>query len=245
MVGVRYTPNGPDLEHFAAVCTEHRPKLYLTTAVLQNPTGANVSLGTAHRLLKLAEIYDLILIEDSIYADLENRPSPGLAALDGFERVILIGSFSKTLTGASRCGFIVARSDWIEGLTDLALATSFGTNDLAAQATYRLLIDGSYRSHLDALRPRIARAMAFTAEHLDRLGFTLWTRPESGMFLWAKLPNKLDSSEIATRALERGLVLAPGNVFSVSQTANEYLRFNVTQCVNKRVFDVLAETMRA
>ncbi len=245
MIGVRYTPNGPDLEHFAAACMEHRPKLYLTTAVLHNPTGANVSLGTAHRLLKLAEIYDLVLVEDSIYADLESRPSPGLAGLDGFERVILVGSFSKTLTAAARCGFIVARSDWIEGLTDLALATSFGTNDLAAQVTHRLLIDGSYRGHLDALRPRLARAMAFTAEHLDRLGFTLWTRPESGMFLWAQLPNKLDSSEIAIRALERGLVLAPGNVFSLSQTANHFLRFNVAQCANKRVFDVLAETMRA
>jgi DNA-binding transcriptional MocR family regulator len=71
--------------------------------------------------------------------------SPGPAALDGFERVILIGSFSKTLTGAARCGFIVARRDWIEGLTDLALATSFGANDPAVQATHRLLIDGSYR----------------------------------------------------------------------------------------------------
>lgn len=244
MIGVPYTPNGPNLEHFAAACMEHRPKLYLTTAVLHNPTGANVSLGTAHRLLKLADLYDLILVEDSIYADLENHPSPGLAGLDGFERVIMVGSFSKTLTAAARCGFIVARSDWIEGLTDLALATSFGTNDLAAQATHRLLIDGSYRGHLDALRPRLARAMAFTAEHLDRLGFILWTHPESGMFLWAQLPNKLDSSEIAIRALERGLVLAPGNVFSVSQTANHFLRFNVAQCANKRVFDLLAETMQ-
>jgi DNA-binding transcriptional MocR family regulator len=245
MIGIRYTPNGPDIEQFAAACLEHRPKLYLTTAVLHNPTGANVSLNTAHRLLKLAELHDLVLVEDSIYADLESRPSPGLSALDGFERVILIGSFSKTLTGASRCGFIVARGDWIEGLTDIALATSFGTNDLSAQATHRLLLDGSYRSHLDSLRPRLARAMAFTTENLDRLGFTLWGRPESGMFLWAQLPEGLDSSEVAIRALEHGLVLAPGNVFSVSQTASQFLRFNVSQCTNKRVFDLLAESIRA
>jgi DNA-binding transcriptional MocR family regulator len=87
--------------------------------------------------------------------------------------------------------------------------------------------------------------MAGTAEHLNRLGFTLWTRPEFGMFLWAELPEGLDSSDIALRALERGLVLAPGNVFSVSQTAGRYLRFNVAQCVDKRVFDLLGEVMRA
>ena len=74
-----------------------------------------------------------------------SRSPPGLAALDGFNRVILVGSFSKTLTGAARCGFIVARNDWMEGLTDLALATSFGTNDLTAQATHRLLLGGSYK----------------------------------------------------------------------------------------------------
>ncbi|MGH8080665.1 MAG: PLP-dependent aminotransferase family protein [Lysobacter sp.] len=245
VVGVPYTHSGPDLERFAAACIEHRPKLYLTTAVLHNPTGANVSVGTAHRLLKLAEAHDLILVEDCIYADLEARPSPGLAALDRFERVILVGSFSKTLGGAMRCGYIAARSDWIEGLTDLALATSFGASDLAAQATHRLLIDGSYRRHLEALRPKLARAMAATADQLQRLGFTLWTRPESGMFLWAELPDGLDSSQIALRALERGLLLAPGNVFSVSNTAGRYLRFNAALCGDKRVFDVLAKSMRA
>lgn len=245
VVGIPYTHSGPNLEHFSAACIQHRPKLYLTTAVLHNPTGANVSVGTAHRLLKLAEVHDLILVEDCIYADLEAQPSPGLAALDRFERVILVGSFSKTLTGALRCGFIVARGDWIEGLTDLALATSFGASDLAAQVTHRLLTDGSYRRHLDALRPRLARAMARTADHLDRLGFTLWTRPEFGMFLWAELPQGLDSSDVAIRALERGLILAPGNVFSVSQTAGRYLRFNVAQCGDKRVFDVLDEVMRS
>jgi DNA-binding transcriptional MocR family regulator len=95
VVGVPYTRTGPDLERFTAACIQHRPKIYLTTAVLHNPTGANVSVGTAHRLLKLAEAHDLILVEDCIYADLEARPSPGLAALDRFERVILVGSFPR------------------------------------------------------------------------------------------------------------------------------------------------------
>src|SRR5262249_59040002 len=77
MIGVPYTHDGPDLERFAAACVEHHPKLYLTTAVLHNPTGVNVSVGTAHRLLKLAEAHDLTIVEDCIYADLEARPSAG------------------------------------------------------------------------------------------------------------------------------------------------------------------------
>lgn len=243
IVGVPYTPSGPDLELFGAACTQHRPKLYLTNAILHNPTGASASVGTAHKLLKLAEAHDLILVEDNIYGDLEVKPSLGLASLDAFERVILLGSFSKTLSAALRCGFIAAKPEWIEGLTDLALATSFGANDLAAQITYRLLIDGSYRRHIDGLKPRLARAMAATASNLERIGFELWTRPAAGMFVWARLPNELSSSVIASKALKRGLVLAPGNVFSVSHSADNYMRFNVSQCGDKAIFDALGELL--
>ncbi|WP_413989196.1 PLP-dependent aminotransferase family protein [Labrys okinawensis] len=243
IIGVPYTPHGPDLDHFASLCAEHRPRLYLTTAVLHNPTGATVSVGTAHRLLKLAEQHDLILVEDAIFTDFEARPSPGLAALDGFERVIHLGSFSKTLTAALRCGYVVARADWIEGLTDLALATGIGCSDIAAQTTFRLLTDGSYRRHLEALRPRLAKAMAATSDRLQSLGLTLWTEPEAGMFLWAELPEGLDSATIAMRALERDVVLAPGNIFSVSQNASRFLRFNVAQSGDKRLFDVLGNIL--
>lgn len=65
------------------------------------------------------------------------------------------------------------------------------------------------------------------------------------MFLWARLPDGLDSSDVALRALEQGLALAPGNVFSVSGAASRYLRFNASQCTDKRVFDLLARAMRA
>jgi DNA-binding transcriptional MocR family regulator len=244
IVGVPFTPRGPDLDRFAALCAEYRPKLYLTTAVLHNPTGATVSVGTAHRLLKLAEQHDVILVEDAIFTDFEARSSPGLAALDGFERVIHLGSFSKTLTAALRCGYVVARPDWIEGLTDLALATGIGCSDIAAQATFRLLTDGSYRRHLESLRPRLAKAMAGTAGRLRKLGLRLWTEPEAGMFLWAELPEGCDSSTLAMRALEQDVVMAPGNIFSVSQTAGRFLRFNVAQSADKKIFDVL-ETVLA
>jgi DNA-binding transcriptional MocR family regulator len=144
-IGVPYTPAGPDLDLFAAACIEHRPKLYLTTGVMHNPTGMNIGIGAAHRLLKLAGEHDLVIVDDCIAADLGHRAVPGLAALDRFERVVLVGSFSKTLGGALRCGFIATRSDWIDGLTDLALATSFGASDVAAQAVHRLIVNGSYR----------------------------------------------------------------------------------------------------
>ena len=102
-----------------------RPRLYVTNSALQNTTGATLSLPTAHKLLIEAAAHDLVIAEEDIFADLEPDLSPRLAALDGLNRVIRVGSYSKTLSASMRCGYIAARTDWIEGLVDLQIATNF------------------------------------------------------------------------------------------------------------------------
>ena len=126
IVGVPYTPTGPDIPAFEAALTAERPRLYVTNSALHNPTGASLSPQTAHRVLRAASAHDLTIIEDDIFADFEPEPSPCLAVLDGLDRVIRVGSFSKTLSASVRCGYVAARADWIESLLDLQIATSFG-----------------------------------------------------------------------------------------------------------------------
>ena len=244
LIGVPYTHSGPDLEAFAKAAAEHAPKLYISNAGLQNPTGGVMSPATAHRLLKLAEAHGVILVEDNIFGDFHPSPAPLLAELDGFERVLHIGSFSKTLSAAARVGYIAGRSDWIDGLTDLKLATTFGGNSISAQIVHALLTDGTYRRHIEGLRAKLADAMTLTAKRLKSAGLELWAEPQGGMFLWARLPDGMDSGIIARHALDKGVVLAPGDVFSPSRTASAYLRFNVAQSTDPAVFTVLQEAMK-
>lgn len=247
LVGVPYTPQGPDLESFARLCTQYRPKLYLCNSGIHNPTGATIQPATAHRLLKLAEQHDLILVEDNIFADFHQNPPPLLAELDGLERVIHIGSFSKSLSAATRTGYIAARPDWLENLTDMKLATNFASNALSSQIIYQLLTDGSYRSHIEKIRVRLAECQTRTRQKLLNAGFKLWCEPVGGMFLWAQLPDDLpegvDSDMIARRALDHNIVLAPGNIFSQSQTCSRFMRFNVAQSVHPKIFDTLRQIM--
>ncbi len=121
IVSVRYTPTGPDIDGFAQVLSEHKPRLYITNSAVHNPTGATLSSVIAHRLLGLADQSGLTIIEDDIFADFEHTPAQRLAALDGLNRVIHIGSFSKTLSASARCGYIAARPDWTQDLVDLKL----------------------------------------------------------------------------------------------------------------------------
>lgn len=245
IVAVPMTPTGPDTAAMERLATEHRPRLYLTNSGIHNPTGASLAPATAHRILKIAEASDLTIVEDDAFADFEAETSPRLAALDGLNRVIRIGTFSKTLSASIRVGHIAARPDWIEALVDMKIATGFGTGRLAAEVVRTVLEDGSYRRHVLALQARLAAARDKVVRNLAAIGIEPWVEPRGGVFLWCRLPDGLDSGEIAARALKEGVVLAPGNVFSPSQTASAFLRFNVAQSLDSRLYKVLAAAMGA
>jgi DNA-binding transcriptional MocR family regulator len=245
VVGVPYTPTGPDVEQFARALAEHRPRLYITNSAVHNPTGATLSPVTAHRLLTLAGQADLTIVEDDIFADFEVTPAPRLAAFDGLDRVVHVSSFSKTLSASVRCGVIAARPEWIDGLVDLKIATSFGGGQLSAELVLALLKDGTYRKHMEALRRRLARAMVETTARLTALGVEPWLMPRAGMFLWCSLPDGIDAADVARRALSSRVVLAPGTVFSTSQAASRFLRFNVAQSADDRIFATLESAMQS
>ena len=243
IVSVPYTPTGPDIEIFAQVLAEHRPRLYITNSAIHNPTGATLSPVIAHRVLKLADQFDLVIIEDDIFADFEYTSAPRLAAFDGLDRVIHIGSFSKTLSASARCGFVAAKPAWIDGLIDLKIATSFGGGRLTAELVFNVLSDGSYRKHMETLKHRLSHAMREVSAKLKTLGITPWLEPQAGMFLWCRLPDGIDAADVARAALERRIVMAPGNAFSLSQSATNFMRFNVSQMRDPRVFEVLGAVL--
>ena len=245
VVGVPWTPNGPDVAAFAAALRAHSPRLYITNSGIHNPTGATLSAVTAHRLLKLADDSDLVIVEDDIFADFEVSSAPRMAAFDGLSRVIHIGSFSKTISASVRCGYVAARADWIDSLVDLKIATAFGGGRLAADVVLRALTDSGYRRHMETVRLRLAEARAKIAARLEALDITPWLLPQAGMFLWCRLPQGMDAAAIARACLQDRVVLAPGNAFSHSLSAGDFLRFNVAQCADERVFQVLARALAA
>ena len=240
VVGVPYTSTGPDVACFEAALAAEKPRLYITNSALHNPTGATLSPQIAYQVLKAAAMNDLVIVEDDIFADFEPEPSPRLAALDGLNRVIRIGSFSKTLSASARCGYIAARRDWIDELIDLQVAINFGgPSPVAAELVTHVLSRGHYRKHMEDIRLRLVRARREVAGKLADLGLELWLTPRGGLYLWCRLPYGLKAADVARAALEEDILLAPGNVFSVSETASEFLRFNVAQSRHPRIWQVM------
>ena len=245
VVGVPYTEHGPDLQAFQAALAEHKPRLYITNSGIHNPTGATLSPVTAHRLLKLIEGSDTVVVEDDIFAEFELTPAVRLSVFDGLERVIQIGSFSKTLSASVRVGYVAAKPEWLEGLVDLKIATSFSGGRMAQELVWHALTDSGYRKHLDAMRVNLAQAMQTVLPKLRALGIEPLVLPQAGMFLWCRLPAGFDAAQVAQACLQQGVVLAPGNAFSLSQQAADCVRFNVAQCWDDKIFTVLAEVLGA
>ncbi|GLU35342.1 PLP-dependent aminotransferase family protein [Trinickia caryophylli] len=230
LVGMPYTANGPDIDALETLVATWRPKMLVINSVLHNPTGTSLSPAQAFRILRLAEAYDFIVVEDDVYGDLcpPSYPATRLASLDQLKRVIYLGSFSKTLTGNLRVGFVAASPDLAQALTDQKLLVGMTTPELNERVLYKVLTEGHYRRHVERLRARLDGVRDKCAKMLEAAGFTLFTAPAAGMFLWADAG--VDADAFAAAGQEAGFLLAPGSLFSPHQSPTTFLRFNVANC---------------
>jgi DNA-binding transcriptional MocR family regulator len=239
VIAIPYTSQGPDVAAFEQAAKRYHPKVYLTNAALHNPTGAVLSPATAYQILKIVEQQQMLIVEDDIFADFETVPATRYAALGGFEQVIQVASFSKTISAAIRCGYVIASPQRIELLINLKIATSFSHNFLNSKIIYLCLSNSQYRKHLEQMRIKLAQAMSRTLKQLQQLDIQPWLIPQAGMFLWCQLRPEIDTAALCQTCLIQGVVLAPGNSFSPSKRAQQFLRFNVAQCSDAKIFEVL------
>lgn len=230
LIGVRRNIDGPDIDMLEKLVKEHRPKLYFTQSVLQNPTGTTMSPHAAFRVLQIAGEYDFRVVEDDIFSDLCAENSHRLAALDQFNRVIYVRSFSKTLSGSLRVGFVVCDHAIAEDLVDTKMVTAITSSQFSEKLLHRILTEGHYRKYLFRLRERINEARCNVLQGFERIGLESFCAAESGMFLWARLPGVADSLPLAEMAMKDGMMLAPGTVFRPNLQSSPWMRFNVAIC---------------
>lgn len=104
------------------------------------------------------------------------------------------------------------------------------------QVALRVLTDGHYRRHVERLRPSLAAAHATVIQALVTRGVEFAHQPMNGMFLWGRLPSREPVGKIWQRALDDGVLLAPGELFRPEGQATPYWRFNVARCESSRLY---------
>ena len=239
LIGAPRTPQGYDLEVLEERIRTHRPKVFFTQPRLQSPTASTAQASHLHRVLQLAEKYDITLVENDIYADIDPEPRASLASLDQLRRVISISSFSKTISPNIRVGYLAASAELIEDFAPMKMISGLTSSEFTERLAYGALLDGRWRKHTKNLRDRLAVAQQRVATRLLDMGFELFCEPKAGMFLWARHPAIANASELAYKAAETDILLGPGHLFAVNLEPSPWLRFNVAHCDDDSVFDFL------
>ena len=176
-------------------------------------------------LLTLAGRFNVPVFEDECYADLvwtAKRP-PSLYALDSDQRVVHIGSFSKTIAPALRVGYTVAHWSLLSQLLSLK-------NDAGSGALEQMLLAEYCEKHFDDHVTRLNRNLKDKLDCLcaaiDREFGTSaqYNTPPGGIFLWVKLPAQVDTTVLAAAAAAEGIAINAGEEWSLQTDARQHLR---------------------
>ena len=202
------------LERLAA---EHRtPKFLYTVPNHQNPAGSSLSTPRRERVVELAEIYDLMIVEDNPYGllDFKGEVRPALRSLAP-ERVVYIGTLSKILSPGLRIGWVAATESVRDKLVLLKEAADLCQSNLTQGVAQQWFATQPWRDQVHTFREVYReRCDAMLGELAASFppGCT-WTVPTGGFFVWLRLPDGLDSRQLLAKALRARVAYVPGAAF--------------------------------
>ena len=241
IVSVPRSADGPDLDALEEAAKTRRPKLFITQTLLHNPTGGSTSAAKCHRLLMLAERHDFSIVEDDIHGDIAASGATRLAQLDALRRVFYVSSFSKLLSPALRVGFVALPGGLVDRVLAQKVLSMLGSPGLTEAIVEAVLASGRFHRHVQHVRTRLATFRQGARTMLGEAGVALDPASAEGVFLWGRVPGIVDADTTVKRALDAGILLAKGALFSPSGRYQDYLRFNVAFSCDPRLAAFLEE----
>lgn len=227
-----------------------RPSFIYTIPDGHNPLGVSMSLEKRERLVELARLYRVPIIEDDAYGFLyyETTPGPPMRSMDG-DWVLYVGSFSKILAPAVRVGWLVVPDYLVPMLSVTKHGSDLDSCTFTQHALSAYLDEGHLADHLSMSRVTYAtrRDAMLTAMSRHFPGGLRWRKPLSGMFIWVEMPSRLDASRLLVEAVEKQQVaFSPGPAFCVnnSRSASHCMRLNFSNRNVEEIEDGIARISR-
>jgi 2-aminoadipate transaminase len=206
-----------------------RPKFIYTVPTFHNPAGVTLSLERRHQLVEIAADRELLVLEDNPYGLLryEGSPLPTLRSLND-EFVIYASTFSKILSPGVRLGWAAAPGPVLEKMN-----IGKQSSDLCSSSITQYFVSAYFearpweeyvRSLIEIYRRRRDVMLDALAEHFPREA--TWTHPQGGLFIWATLPDYIDTTDLLARALDAQVAFVPGRAAFLDGRGGSSLRLN-------------------
>ena len=218
-------------ETLARLDRENRkPKFIYTIPNFQNPAGVTMSLERRERLVEIAHERELLVLEDNPYSLLryEGDPVPSLHSLDGGVFVMYLGTFSKILSPGIRLGWVVAPPPVLDKINQGKAGTDLCSSTLSQLMVQAYFSEVRWRDYVDSLtqiyRDRRDTMLDALAEHFPPQA--QWTRPGGGLFIWATLPDFIDTTDLLARCLRDNVAFVPGEQAYLDGRGRNSMRLN-------------------
>ncbi|PKK81520.1 MAG: aminotransferase, partial [Thermoplasmata archaeon HGW-Thermoplasmata-2] len=219
-------------------------KFLYTIPTFHNPAGTTMPLKRRKELLEIASEYDLLVVEDDPYSEVRftDEVLPKLKSMDKENRVIYLGTFSKTLAPGFRCAWAFGPEEAINKMSIAKQAADLCTNTFTQCIAYEYLKRGYLDQHLASARELYkhkAEAMigAMRKYFPEEVKYNV---PKGGMFIWARLPRNVNVREMFPRAVEQNVSYVPGDAFYPNGDGKNCMRLNFTNATD----DLIEEGMR-
>lgn len=218
--------DGPHMGILEYSLKKYRPRFIYAIPSFQNPTGISYNLEKRKELVQLAEKYDSYIIEDGYVSELDfdGLHLPSLKALDEYDRVIYIKSFSKIFMPGLRLGFMVVPPKLHPHILEAKHSTDIATSGLIQRAFDLYIRQGYWDRHFQFMYDTYRHAYKTTIGALDAHlpPQAKYHKPGGGLNLWIQLPYGLSISQVARAAAARNVVFAPGNIFYAQEPAKTF-----------------------
>lgn len=220
---------GLDLDALADALDKHPIRACWFMTNFQNPTGVTLSAAKKQALVELLAQHNVPLIEDDVYGELHYAPNypPPAKAFDRCGLVMHCGSFSKTLAPGYRVGWASAGRFALR-VQRLKLMTTISTSIPVQAGIADYLGRGGYDRHLKKIRLAMQSQRDSMSAAISRWlpENTQQTNPGGGYFLWLTFPEPIDAVSLHQLAIERGISVAPGPMFSATHIFQNCIRLN-------------------
>jgi 2-aminoadipate transaminase len=217
-----------DLLETALDANRGKVKFIYTVPNFNNPAGVTLSYERRLRLLELAREHDVLVIEDNPYGRLryEGEHVPNLRSME--TDIVYLGTFSKVFAPGLRVGWVTAPRPILDKYMMAKQAADLCSSSFAMHLLDRYFHENAWTKNVEALidtyRVRRDTLLAALEEHFPE--DAKWTHPNGGFFVWATLPEWLNTSEMLPRALEAKVAYVPGAGFYPDGSGTNCMRLN-------------------
>lgn len=224
--------DGMTVDGLKEILETHNPRMIYLVPTFQNPDGRTIPIHRRERIIELARTYGVPIIEDDPYSELTYEgtiPTPMKALAP--DDVIMLGTFSKLLAPGLRIGWLIAPPGVIDKFVRMKQGADLHTNTLAQFIIYEFVKDGRLDEHLAKVRELYAKRLKVMIEAMEHYfpPEVKFTRPKGGMFLWVELPEKVNTTELLPKAVEKNVAYIPGSAFYPDGGGHNTMRLNYSK----------------